>query len=51
VCELLNRVGAFRQVVITRGNAVEFGVSSEVFTVDNDAVIDQVTSQAAYADR
>ena len=51
VCGLLGLVGAFRHVLVTRGAAVEFGVSSEEFTVDKDAVINRVMSQAAYADR
>ncbi len=51
VCAMLERVGAFRHVVITRGDAVEFGVSPEEFTVNHDAIIDQLTSQATYADR
>jgi pyruvate/2-oxoglutarate/acetoin dehydrogenase E1 component len=51
VCALLSSVGTFRHVVVTRGDAVEFGVSPEEFTVDSDAIIDQLTSQATYADR
>jgi pyruvate/2-oxoglutarate/acetoin dehydrogenase E1 component len=51
VCDLLTRVCPFAHVVVSRGDAVEFGVSSEEFTVDGEAIVAQLTRQAAYADR